>query len=132
MTALIDTHAWLWWVTADKRLSRRARAAVEGAQRSETLWLSTISIWEIAKKVEKRQLVLDREVDAWLDQALAQPGLQVVEVNRVVLVDSCRLPTPFHGDPADQIIVATARHRGAHLVTADARIRAYPHVQCMW
>lgn len=132
MTALLDTHAWLWWVTDDARLSKRARAAIARAQRDEDLGLSAISIWEVAKKVEKGQLHLDRALDDWLDAALAPAGLQVIELSRPILVDSCRLPGPFHGDPADQIIVATARRRGVPLVTADTRIREYGHVKTVW
>lgn len=129
---LLDTHAWLWWVSGDRRLSKRARTAIERAARGETLALSAISIWEVAKKVEKGQLTLDRPLDDWLDLALSAGSLQVLELTRTVLVESCRLPSPFHGDPADRIIVATARKRTAALVTADRRIRSYSHVQTVW
>jgi PIN domain nuclease of toxin-antitoxin system len=132
MTALLDTHAWLWWVTGDRRLSRRALAAIERARRGEGLSLSAISVWEIAKKVEKGQMTLDRPLDDWLDAALTHEGLQILELTRPILVDSCRLPGPFHGDPADQIIVATARRSGASLVTADERLRAYTHLRTIW
>ena len=132
MTALLDTHAWIWWATDDRRVSKRARATIERARRNDDLNLSAISIWEVAKKVEKGQLRLDQPLDDWLESALDQEGLQVLEVTRIVLVDSCRLPGTFHGDPADQIIVATARRRGATLVTADARIREYGHVKTLW
>lgn len=132
MQTLLDTHAWVWWVTEDRRLSAKSRAAIGRGQRTGTLAVSLISAWEIAKKVEKRQLVLDRPLDQWLDQATAMPGLLVTDLTRPVLVDSCRLPQPFHGDPADQIIVATARHHGAMLVTKDRHIREYPHVRSLW
>lgn len=129
---LLDTHAWIWWVTGDSRLSKRARTTIERAAGDDDLAISAISIWEVAKKVEKRQLDLDRPLDDWLDAALAPEGLQVLELTRTVLVESCALPSPFHGDPADQIIVATARKRAASLVTADIRMRDYPHVQSVW
>jgi PIN domain nuclease of toxin-antitoxin system len=96
------------------------------------LWISLISVWEVAKKVEKKQLVLDRPLDRWLDEAVSERDLGVWELTRPVLVQSCQLPQPFHGDPADQILVATARHYGAILVTKDQRIRRYPHVQSFW
>jgi PIN domain nuclease of toxin-antitoxin system len=129
---LLDTHAWIWWVSGDARLTKKARAAIERAARGESLGVSAISVWEVAKKVEKGQLTLDRPVDDWLDQALAVDGLQLLELTRPVLVESCRLPAPFHGDPADQIIVATARKRAALLVTADSKIRSYAHVPTLW
>ena len=132
MQTLLDTHAWMWWVTEDRRLSSRARAAIARGVRSGGLAVSLMSAWEIAKKVEKGQLALDRPLDEWLDQATAMAGLAVEDLTRPVLVDSCRLPQPFAGDPADQIIVATARHYGATLVTKDRRIREYPHVRALW
>lgn len=132
MTTVLDTHAWLWWVTSDRRLSKPARAAIERAQRGSNLWLSMISVWEVAKKVEKGQLVFDRPVSEFIDQALHQPGLEVAEITRPVLLESCSLPGPFHGDPADQIIVATVRLRGAQLITADQRIQDYAHVRSVW
>jgi len=132
MPTVLDTHAWMWWVNADRRLSRRARTTIKRAGTRGDLFLSTYSIWELAKKVEKGQLALDRPLDEWLDLALSAEGLQVAEITRSVLVDSCRLPQPFHGDPADQIIVATSRSLSATLVTRDARLRDYPHVRCVW
>jgi PIN domain nuclease of toxin-antitoxin system len=132
MLTLLDTHAWVWWVTEDRRLSRTARRAIDKGRDQNTLSLSLISVWEVAKKLEKRQLVLDRPFDDWLDLATLQPGLHVEELTRPILVESCRLPPPFHGDPADQIIVATARDRDAVIVTKDERIRGYAHVRSMW
>jgi PIN domain nuclease of toxin-antitoxin system len=132
MTALLDTHAWIWWATEDRRLSRRAKSTIERARRSDNLGLSAISIWEVAKKIETGQLQLDRPLDEWLDAALAFDGLQVVELTRTVLVEACRLPGTFHGDPADQLMVATARQHAAALVTADSRIRKYGHVKSIW
>ena len=132
MLTLLDTHAWLWWVTADRRLAASARRTIERAASASGLALSLISVWEIAKKTEKRQLILDRPLEAWIDEALARPGLRTIELGRPVLLESCRLPGPFHGDPADQLLVATARHRDAVIVTRDDRIRRYPHVRSIW
>ncbi len=132
LPTLLDTHAWVWWVTEDRRLSRPALRAIEKAQASDALWLSLMSVWEVAKKVEKGQLLLDRPVEAWLDQATNRPALRMAELTRPILTESCRLPQPFHGDPADQIIVATARDRDAVLVTKDSRIREYPSVRSLW
>jgi PIN domain nuclease of toxin-antitoxin system len=132
MPTLLDTHAWLWWVTEDRRLSRAARRAIDKDQAKDALSVSLISIWEVAKKVGKGQLILDRPINDWLDLATARPGLHVAELTRPVLVESCRLPPPFHGDPADQIIVATARDRDATIVTKDRQIRDYAHVRSVW
>ena len=132
MPTLLDTHAWVWWVTDDRRLSRPARRAAQRAAASAHLLLSLISLWEVAKKVEKGQLVLDRPLSDWLDSAVNRPGVQLVELSRTILVESCGLPQPFHGDPADQMIVATARDRDAIVVTKDRQIRTYAHVRSVW
>jgi len=132
MPTLLDTHAWVWWLTKDRRLSTRAKSAITTGLVEQDLWISLISVWEVAKKVEKKQLILDRSLDQWLDEALTPQGLGVWELTRPILMESCELQQPFHGDPADQILVATARHHGAMLVTKDQRIRRYAHVQSVW
>lgn len=132
MATVLDTHAWLWWVTGDRRLSRRARTTIERALARGELHVSMISVWEMAKKVEKGQLALDRPLEEWMDAALAPDGLLVADPTRPIMIDSCRLPQPFHGDPADQMIVATTRFLKATLVTKDARLRDYPHVRTVW
>jgi len=132
MLTLLDTHAWVWWVTDDRRLPAASRRAIDRSSARGSLALSLISVWEVAKKVEKAQLVLDRPVEDWIDEAAARPGLLLLELTRPILLGSCRLPGPFHGDPADQIIVATARDREAVIVTKDDRIRRYPHVRSAW
>lgn len=132
MPTLLDTHAWVWWSTEDRRLSPRAKSAIAAGLAERDLWISLMSVWEVAKKVEKQQLILDRPLEQWLDEAVTLEGLGVWELTRPILVQSCELPQPFHGDPADQIIVATARRHGAILVTKDQRIRRYAHVQSLW
>ena len=82
------------WVIEDPRLSSRATAAIARG-RSGQLSVSLVSAWEVAKKVEKGQLVLDRPLDQWLDQATAISGMLVADLTRPIVVDSCRLPQPF-------------------------------------
>lgn len=132
MPVVLDTHAWLWWAGGDKRLSRRAASTIRRAQTRGDLWVSMISVWELAKKIEKGQLTLDRRLDDWLDLALMLDGLHVADLTRPILLESCALPQPFHGDPADQIIVATARTFTATLVTRDDRLHTYEHVRTLW
>ena len=113
-------------------LARAGRAVGKcNADRREFLALS--GRLEVGgQKVEQGQLVLDRPVDEWLDLATARPGLHLAEMTRPILVGSCQLPQPFPGDPADQIIVATARHHGAVLVSKDRHIRRYAQVRSVW
>ena len=113
-------------------MSASARRTIAEAGADHALWMSGFSIWEVAKKVQKGQLILDRPLDDWLDLATGKSGLHVAEPTRAVLVESCRLPGGFSGDPADAIIVATTRSLGAVLVTRDKRIRDYEHVRTVW
>jgi PIN domain nuclease of toxin-antitoxin system len=132
MQTFLDTHTWIWWVTEDKRLSSSARTLIVTNAQGPGVWISAISIWEVAKKVEKNRLVLDRPVRDWLNAALAKPGLLVAELTQEILIESCELPKPFHGDPADQMIVAMVRHHRGRLITKDTALRDYPHVATLW
>jgi PIN domain nuclease of toxin-antitoxin system len=96
---------------------------------TEGLGISAISCWEIAKLVEGGRITLPLPVDVWLAKALSYPGIRLLELSPQVAVESTQLPGVFHRDPADQIIVATARLYACPLVTMDTKIRAYSHVQ---
>lgn len=132
MPTLLDTLAWVWWVTEDRRLSRRARIRIAASAAEQDLWISLISVWEVARKFEQKQLVFDRPLGQWVDTAVTRPGLGMWELTRSILVESCNLPQPFHGDLADQILAATARQRGAVLVIKDQQLRRYQHVRSLW
>jgi len=125
---LLDTHIWVWWVHRDEHLPARLRTFIERHE-SATLGVSAISCWEVAKLVERGRLRLPMPTGDWLHAALAYPGVRLLDLTPDISVESCSLPGDFHADPADQIMVATARHHRVGLVTLDARIRGYPHVQ---
>lgn len=125
---LLDTHAWVWWVHGDPRLSEDQRKMLD-ARAVEGIGVSIISCWEVAKLVEYGRLKLPQDVAEWVGVALAYPGVRLVELTPGIAVESTRLPQPFHKDPADQIIVATARVRDYPVVTADEKILKYNHVR---
>ena len=104
------------------------RAMLDSAEQTG-LGVSAISCWEVAKLVERGRLSLPCPVLDWIRQALAYPGVRLIELSPRISVESTQLPGTFHRDPADQIIVATARVLDAPLVTMDAKISAYPHVR---
>jgi PIN domain nuclease of toxin-antitoxin system len=124
---ILDTHVWIWWVQGDPRLSSASAETLTLAEPTG-LGVSAISCWEVAKLVERGRLVLPCAVEQWLSTALGYPGMNLLPLSPRVAVESTQLPGPFHSDPADQIIVATARVLGCPLMTADGKIRAYPHV----
>ena len=125
---LLDTHIWVWWVHGDAHLPDHYRTYME-VHETQGLGVSAISCWEVAKLVEYGRLTLPSPVAEWLDQALTYPGIRLLDLTPQIIVESTQLPGTFHRDPADQLIVATARVYHCPLVTADAKILAYPHVQ---
>lgn len=127
---VLDTHIWVWWVHGDAHLSQD-HAALLRRHEPTGLGVSAISCWEVAKLVEKGRLGLPRSVDEWMGLALGYPGLTLLPLEPEIAIESTRLPGSFHKDPADQIIVATARIHQCPLVTADDKISAYPHVQLL-
>lgn len=132
MPAVLDTCAWLWCCGAPDKLSRRARAVVRREKRDGGLIVSVFSVWEIAKLVQKGRLQFSIPCREWLAEAMQAEGITMHPVTPDVCMESTELPGTFHGDPADQIIVATARLLDAPLVTSDRRIREYRHVTTVW
>lgn len=124
---LLDTHIWVWWVHGDERLGGSPLEILKSRE-SEGLGVSVISCWEVAKLVEYNRLTLPCSVPEWFEQALAYPGVQLLDLTPQIAYESTRLPESFHRDPADQIIVATARIHDISLLTLDAKILSYPHV----
>jgi len=129
---LLDTHTWIWWNMQPRKLTGRIRSLISTPSRYEELLLSAISPWEFAKLLEKRRLAISCDPDEWIRQALEMPKLRLVPLTPTLAYRSTVLPQPFHGDPADQIIVATAREENATVLTSDERIRAYPHCRSKW
>ncbi len=125
---VLDTHVWVWWVHGDKQLPAPHYAYLQ-AREAQGLGVSIISCWEVAKLVEYNRLTLPLPVDAWLDQALTYPGIRLLDLTPRIVVESTQLPGTFHRDPADQMIVATARVHNCPLLTLDDKILKYPHVQ---
>ena len=124
---ILDTHVWVWWVDGGAQLPPDFLALIQ-VEAVNGLGVCAISCWEVAKLVEPGRLQLAVSVDQWLAQALLPP-VQFLPLTPEVAVGSTQLPGVFHRDPADQLIVATARHYDCALVTLDRLIRAYPHVR---
>ena len=129
---LIDTHVWVWWITNSPRLSAHHRALIAAAE-SAGLGVSAITVWEVAKLFALGRLALSPAftVSAWIEMALAYPGVRLLPLTPAVAIEANNLPGRFHRDPADQIIVATARIFDRPLLTVDERILDYPHVRAV-
>jgi PIN domain nuclease of toxin-antitoxin system len=129
---VLDTHTLVWWVSGDPLLSKRARTAIEREQPDGDIIVSGISAWEIAMLVERGKLVLSMDVGSWLSTVAQIDAVRFLPVDVEVATKSVDLPGDFHKDPADRMIVATARKLAVPLVTKDDKIRAYAHVKTIW
>lgn len=125
---LIDTHIWIWWVLEPARLQPAHQTIIE-EHRAGIVGVSVISCWEVAKLVQLERLQLSRPVAQWIALALGYPGVRLLPLTPEVAVASTQLPDGFRSDPADEILVATARLHKCPLVTMDRKIRSYAHVQ---
>ena len=116
---LLDTHTLVWSMNDNPKLGSRAKGAIRLAYREERARISAITPWEIGLLVSKNRLNLGKDVLDWIREALAIPGVQIAPLEPEIAIASTRLPFETHADPADRILVATVRHLGATLVTAD-------------
>jgi PIN domain nuclease of toxin-antitoxin system len=128
---LLDTGVWLWLIESPEKLSDRVRTIVNDIGNAPFA-LSAISPWEVAKKNALGKLTLAMPIRAWLDRALRPPFMELVPLTPSIVVESTILPGTFHHDPADQIIVATARVENLTLLTKDRLILNYLHVRSLW
>lgn len=130
---VLDTHAWLWWLSDPDQLSEPARQHLEQAlSESVPVYVSTISTWEVAMLVEKGRLELTIDVEDWIAHSEAIETIEFIPISNHLALRSVHLPGPFHADPADRLIVATARYLGLPIVTRDSKIHDYAHVQTIW
>ena len=123
---LLDTHSWIWaQLGLLQNLSRAALQSIKSAEREGNLRISVISVWEVANLDAKKRVLLSLDCHEWVREALRGPVIELVDLSPEIAIDSTRLPEGFHADPADRILIATARNRNAILVTADRAILEY-------
>jgi len=124
---VLDTHAWIWWLAAPRRLSRPATRAIDRADR---IGVSTISVFEVAQLVQRRRVTLDIPLRAWVREALAHERVEPLPLTTEVALDAAQLRV--EANPADRIIYATARVADARLVTRDERMRVFDPELTLW
>ncbi|MCI5163661.1 MAG: type II toxin-antitoxin system VapC family toxin [Candidatus Electrothrix sp. AX5] len=121
---ILDTHAWIWWISNPEKLEGAASLAIEQAIDQNGILISSISTWEIALLVDKGRLTLSIDVRDWVRKTESLPFVRFMPVDNTIALRSVALPGVFHADPADRIIVATALSTGLPLVTKDKKIRS--------
>jgi PIN domain nuclease of toxin-antitoxin system len=121
---LLDTHALLWLVNGE-RLAEPAREAIRAAASASALFVSPMSSWEIATLIRKRRLALSQDVEDWFEGVLKIQGTVLAELDWKILIRSVTLPGEPPNDPADRILISTARRLLLCLITRDREILEY-------
>jgi PIN domain nuclease of toxin-antitoxin system len=129
---VLDTHAWIWFISNPDLLSKRAKKMVNAAVKDKSILISSISAWELALLVAKKRIKLALDVTDWIAKSESLPFIQFLPVTNSIAVKSVNLPLPLHPDPADRIIIATALSVGAPLVTKDKKLLDYAPVKTIW
>ena len=124
---ILDTHIWIWWNQDSPKLTSFQKDNIENF-RTDGIGISTISLLEISRLVRRGRLVLPKPLKEWFSIALAEEGILLIPITPAIAIESYSLPGEFHKDPADRIIVATARTYDCPLMTNDSNILSYPHV----
>lgn len=122
MKLLLDTHVLIWWLEGGKRLPARLRRILRKGEANPPMFVSDISLWEIAVLQQLGRIRFDIPLRDWLERATAGPLVERVGISPAIAAETTALPDDFHRDPADRILVATARVIGARLMTLDQRI----------
>jgi PIN domain nuclease of toxin-antitoxin system len=120
---LLDTHVWVWWMLGDPRLSSRERDILDELPRDHRPAVCDISLWEVALLVQLGRLRLELDLESWLANAASPSTVEILPIDPASVTEMTRLPGSFHQDPADRLIVSTARATGLPLATHDDRIR---------
>lgn len=123
MSLLLDTHVWLWWLTGSAHLPAAQRDALDRAATRSLPALSAISLWEAQMLVAKGRIALTEPFAQWIASVAAPDAVRLLPVDVDVIAELHALPASFHGDPADRLIVATARAHALPLATHDRTIR---------
>jgi PIN domain nuclease of toxin-antitoxin system len=125
---LLDTHVWLWSFLAPEKLSGTVADALEDSKNE--LWLSPISVWELILLTQKKRVTLNSPVEKWVQEAMATAPLREAPLNSQVILATMHIHLP-HRDPADTLIVATARIFEMTLVTFDRRLRRLKEIRIL-
>jgi PIN domain nuclease of toxin-antitoxin system len=126
---LLDTCAFVWAILEPGSLTEQTRDILE--DKGTTVFFSPLSCAEVACAVERKRLKLDQHWRTWFNYWVVKNGWNERVIDSEVTQEAYSLPSPFHRDPVDRIIVATARIERCPVVTGDQLILQYPHVQTL-
>jgi PIN domain nuclease of toxin-antitoxin system len=123
---LLDTHIALWLDSGDERLRPSTRALIDGCWRNGgTIFLSAVTVWEIALLLDTGRIELDIPMEAWVERFLERPGIEAVSLGHRAASRAYQLHHLEHRDPADRLLIATAIELACPLVTYDERLTRF-------
>jgi PIN domain nuclease of toxin-antitoxin system len=122
---LLDTHIWVWLINGSAELNAKTISLLDAAAREGRLFVPEIAVWELATLATKKRLTLNVPVKNWVQEAMQKPGIEMTPLSWEISIESTMLPGALHADPADRIIIATARMKKYRLVTRDDKIHKY-------
>ena len=122
---LLDTHTWIWLFSGSQELSQSTINTINEWGKQGKVFISAISVWELSMLVAKNRIALSKPIQQWVTESFNQPGVNLALLSAKIAIESSFLPGNFHGDPADRIIVATARIEDLILLTRDRKILSY-------
>ena len=131
MKYLLDTHVWIWLFEGSSELPTKTTQLLKDSANAP-LGVSAISPWEVAKKYSIGKIRLSMPLREWIINSTVNPGIRIYPLTPEISVESNSLPGTFHNDPADQMIVATARVFDLTIITCDRNILSYPYVRSFW
>lgn len=130
---VLDTHVLVWWVDGDtKKISGKARHALEQHAKRNELLFASISVFEIATLERRGRLRFKISASEWLARLRRLPEYHIEPLTDDIAERAGQFGDPFPGDPADRMIAATALIRGVPLVTHDERLRGIEHLKTIW
>src|SRR5438067_1035412 len=115
---LLDTHVLVWYVNGDDKLPKELRRKISN-EKENGLAISAITVWETAMLADRKRIELNTSIQDWISTVLELPYTELIPLSPEISIESIHLPGPFHKDPADRFIVATARIIDIPLVTLD-------------
>ena len=129
---VLDTHVWVWWLSDSHSFSPKAQKLITEAKAKHAIFISSISVWEVAQLATRGRLKLTMDYTDWIAQTESLNFINFVPIDNHIALKSVQLPPPLHQDPADRIIMATALTLGMPLITKDDKIARYPHLKTIW
>ncbi|MDA1079732.1 MAG: type II toxin-antitoxin system VapC family toxin [bacterium] len=128
----MDSHTLLWWISNPENLGVRAKQQIKIAQKTNSILISAVSVWEISLLEQKKRIALEGGAEQWFHDVTSLPEITVQPLDFTIVRTSMKLANYPYADPVDRFILATAQLLGIPLVTKDARMHGYEPVETIW